>query len=121
MRLIGWLVAIPVGLIVIAFAVANRGAVTLNLDPFPVAIDAPIWTIAVGGLLAGFLLGALIRWLFDHKGRHLARSARRRVQLLEREIANLRAKQGDKKAPVPGHDGLGQETRRQIPPPRDAA
>lgn len=123
MRLIGWLIAIPAGLIVIAFAVANRGTVTLNLDPFPLAIDAPVWTIAVGGLLAGFLLGALIRWLFDHKWRHMARSGRRRIQLLEREVANLRAKQDEKKpaAPAPGQQGLGLEARQQIMPPRDAA
>jgi len=118
-RLFGWLVAIPVGLLVIAFAVSNRGTVTLNLDPFPLAIDAPVWAIAIGGLFVGFLLGALVRWLFDHKWRQMARRGRRRIQLLEREIATLRAKEGDTK-PSPGIV-FDQAARSQIMPPRDAA
>ena len=52
------------------------------------------------------------------------RSAQRMaIQLLEREVANLRAKQDEKKpaAPAPGQQGLGLEARQQIMPPRDAA
>ena len=65
---------------------ANRGPVTISVAPFPYTLEIPMWALAVGALLVGFLTGALVRWLLDHKVRSMARRGRRRTRALEQEL-----------------------------------
>ena len=92
MRVLAWAIAALVALVVIAFAVANRGPVTISVEPLPYRLDIPVWALAVGALVVGFLGGALVRWLLDHKVRRMARRGRRRTQALEQELAGTRKK-----------------------------
>ena len=92
MRVLAWAIAAIVAVVVIAFAVANRGPVTISVEPLPYRLDIPIWAIAVGALAVGFLTGALVRWLLDHKVRRMARRGRRRARALEQELAGARKK-----------------------------
>ena len=92
MRILAWAIAGAVAVIVIAFAVANRGPVTISVAPFPYMLDVPMWALAVGALAVGFLTGALVRWLLDHKLRMMARRGRRRTRALEQELARAREK-----------------------------
>ena len=98
MKHLAWLIAAAVAVVVIAFAVANRGAVSISTAPLPYELEVPIWTLTVGALAAGFLAGALVRWLLDHKGRLAARRARRRTRALEHEL--VRARERSAAAPV---------------------
>ncbi len=95
MRILAWSIAAVVALIVIAFAVANRGPVAISVAPLPYRLDIPIWALAVGALAVGFLTGALVRWLLDHKLRRTARRGRRRARALEQELAQAREKLDD--------------------------
>ena len=90
MRILAWVIAAAVGIVVIAFAVANRGPLAISVAPFPYRLDIPIWALAVGALAVGFLSGALVRWLLDHKLRRMARRGRRRARVLEQELAGAR-------------------------------
>ena len=92
MRILAWVIAAVVALVVIAFAVANRGPVEISVEPLPYRLDIPMWALAVGALVVGFLSGALVRWLLDHKVRRLARRGRRRTRALEQELAGARKK-----------------------------
>ena len=92
MRILAWAIAAAVAIVVIAFAVANRGPVAISVAPFPYQLDIPIWALAVGALAVGFLSGALVRWLLDHKVRRMARRGRRRNRVLEQELAGARKK-----------------------------
>ena len=92
MRILAWAIAGAVAVIVIAFAVANRGPVTISVAPLPYKLDIPMWALAVGALVVGFLTGALVRWLLDHKVRRMARRGRRRTRVLEQELAGARKK-----------------------------
>lgn len=120
MRFIGWIVAVPVAFIVIAFAIANRTPVGVHFDPLPYELDIPLWAAVIGALAFGFILGAVIRWLFDHRWRAEARQGKRHVRALEREISSLRQRLDgapggtDEAAKI----GVG---RNRIAPPRDFA
>jgi uncharacterized integral membrane protein len=92
MRILAWVIAAAVAIVVIAFAVANRGPVAISVAPFPYRLDIPIWALAVGALAVGFLSGALVRWLLDHKLRRAARRGRRRTRALEKDLARAREK-----------------------------
>jgi uncharacterized integral membrane protein len=122
-KLLGWVIAIPVGLIVIAFAVANRETVEVRFDPLPYAVEIPIYAVALGAIIFGFLVGALIRWLFDYKWRHLARLRGRRIRALESENDRLRERlerdldTGFAAEPLSGAAAAS----TTLPPPQDAA
>ena len=90
MRFIGWIIAVPMAFVVIAFAIANRRTVGVYLDPLPYELDIPLWAAVIGALAFGFILGAVIRWLFDRRWRSEARQARRHNRALEQEISSLR-------------------------------
>jgi putative membrane protein len=119
-RFIGWIIAVPVALIVIAFAIANRAPVGVHFDPLPYELDIPLWAAVIGALAFGFLLGALIRWLFDQRWRSEARHGRRHIRALEREISTLRSRL-DHPPEAPGEAEKGDAARRRIAPPRDVA
>ncbi|HET8918410.1 MAG TPA: lipopolysaccharide assembly protein LapA domain-containing protein [Xanthobacteraceae bacterium] len=77
----------PLAIVVIAFAVANRQIVTVSLDPFsaehPAAsLTLPLFALVIVLLVLGVLIGGIAAWLRQSKWR---RTARR----LEREIADL--------------------------------
>ena len=92
MRILAWAIAAVVAMVVIAFAVANRGPAEISVAPLPYRLDIPVWALAVGALVVGFLTGALVRWLLDHKVRRMARRGRRRTRVLEQELAGARKK-----------------------------
>jgi len=89
-KIVAALVLVPLAVIIIAFAVANRQIVTLSLDPFggsePAAsLTLPLFALIILVLIAGVLIGGAAAWLGQGKWR---RNARR----LEREVRDLRQK-----------------------------
>jgi uncharacterized integral membrane protein len=79
---------VPLALILVVFAVANRAPVSLTFWPLPVAIEAPTYLVILLTLLAGFLIGQLVAWINGHHWRRKARAHGRRVEALERELAS---------------------------------
>jgi uncharacterized integral membrane protein len=80
------LVALPVAVLLITLAVANRHGVRLVLDPFrpdePVlSLLLPFYAYLFGTLLVGILVGGLVMWLTQARWR---RSARRRAAEAQR-------------------------------------
>ena len=120
MRFIGWIIAVPVAFVVIAFAIANRTPVGVHFDPLPYELDIPLWAAVIGALAFGFILGAVIRWLFDQRWRSEARQGRRHFRALEREISSLRQRLDQKPdGPAEGAKEDGEQNR--LAPPRDVA
>ena len=86
-KIIAAIILVPLAVVIIAFAVANRQIVTVSLDPFsaehPAAsLTLPLFALVIVLLVLGVLLGGIAAWLRQSKWR---RTARR----LEREIADL--------------------------------
>ncbi len=91
MKLVHWLVTLPLALLLVVFAVSNRESVMVTLWPLPVVLDAPLYLVVLLILLIGFLIGQLVAWI---NGRHWRREARRRarrIESLERELAATQA------------------------------
>lgn len=94
-RIFRWAVGLPIVLLVIAFAVANRRWVTLSLDPFSqeapkLALDLPLWLLFFLGILLGLLVGWFASWLAQGKHRRAAREARAEAAKMQVELAELR-------------------------------
>jgi hypothetical protein len=99
-------VLIPLAVLIVMFAVANRALVAVSLDPFnPVqpalALQLPMYVLAFILVGVGVLSGGIAAWLRQHRWRLRARRA-------EAEARDLRARL----------DAAGPRTR--LPSPRDA-
>lgn len=112
-RIVAALILVPLALIIIAFAVANRQIVTVSLDPFSASAPAasltlPLFALVIVLLIVGVVIGGTAVWLRHGRWR---RAARR----LEREVKELRAR-------LHALHGASAEPsivpRQQEPPPR---
>jgi uncharacterized integral membrane protein len=87
-KIVAAIILVPLAVVIIAFAVANRQIVTVSLDPFsaehPAAsLTLPLFALVIVLLVVGVLIGGIAAWLRQSKWR---RTARR----LEHEVADLR-------------------------------
>jgi uncharacterized integral membrane protein len=81
-----WILTFPLTVVIIVFAVANRRFVPVDLWPFEAAVEVPVFALGLGGMLIGFLAGAVVMWLSGRKQRRQARTARSRIAELERQV-----------------------------------
>ena len=97
-RIISWVVGLPLAVIGVGFAVANREWVTVSLDPInrvqPFAtINMPLWALFFAGIFLGIFVGWFVAWRGAGKHRRNARDAKieliRAQQLHEREKREL--------------------------------
>ncbi|SNY91730.1 Uncharacterized integral membrane protein [Cohaesibacter sp. ES.047] len=84
-RLLQLLILLPVGIVVVSLAVANRHDVKLALDPFSPeqpALDfsIPLYFVIFGALLIGVLIGGFMAWLKQGRHRRTAREKRYEAQ-----------------------------------------
>jgi uncharacterized integral membrane protein len=90
-----WLVLAPVGLILLAFAVANREPVRVVLDPLPgdppsFEISAPLFLVLLAAGAFGIIAGSLVTWWAQGRHRRAARLARAEAERLRQDSAHLR-------------------------------
>jgi uncharacterized integral membrane protein len=113
------IVVIPLALVLIVFAVANRHAVTVSLDPFAsnepaVSVTLPLFAVLFVVLIVGVLIGGTATWLRQGRWRWVSRR-------LEAESRNLRAKiaaiEGGQGPSAPGLQERPREPRSQLRPP----
>ncbi len=114
MKIFRWIAGLAVTVIVVAFAVANRQALTVRFDPFPYELELPVYVIVLGALAAGFAAGMAVQWLLGQKWRYLARARQRRIGALEEEVEGLRRQRETGKEP-------SEDISLPLPPPGDAA
>lgn len=83
-RLLAILIGLPLSILAVALAVANRKPVTLSLDPFSpdapaLSVTLPLFAIVFAALIVGVAAGGLVTWLRQGRFRKEARRARREL------------------------------------------
>lgn len=99
MKVLSWLIGLPIAILAIVFAVSNRGAVLVDLWPLPWEAMVPLYLLVLGALGIGLLLGALVAWISAGSARTRARREHRRANRLEGELETVR--QGEVEAAPP--------------------
>jgi uncharacterized integral membrane protein len=89
LRFLRWVLFLIVAFIVVTFMVQNRELVEVSLWPLPFVKPAPLWSIIVGFLLLGFLVGATSAWLSAGSARKRARELARANDEKARQISQL--------------------------------
>ena len=90
------LVLIPLGLIFIIFAVANRHLVTVSFDPFnstdpSVAVTLPLFVVIIAVAIAGVVAGGSATWFRQRHWRRAARQHEADARQARAQLADLRA------------------------------
>ena len=89
-------VLIPLGLIFVVFAVANRHPVTVSFDPFnstdpSVGFTLPLFVVIIAVAIAGVLAGGSATWFRQRRWRRAARQHEADARQARAQLADLRA------------------------------
>lgn len=95
LRFLKFLLLLPLGVALVIFGVANRGLVTLVLEPFsPVGegltFSLPLYVVLFAALALGVVLGSIVTWLSQGRYRKAGREARREAERLASENTRLK-------------------------------
>ena len=99
MRLLSWIILLPVALAAVVFSVVNREPVALDLWPLPFTAETPVFLIVLVSVFAGFVWGGLVAWVSAARGRR--RAIARRVAGAEREVEELKERLRDRRIEAP--------------------
>jgi uncharacterized integral membrane protein len=119
-KIIAAVILVPLAVIIVALAVANRQIVTVSFDPFsaehPAAsLTLPLFALVIVLLVLGVLIGGIAAWLRQSKWRRTARRLEREIADLHIDIEALKRSTG---APGTGVGAPAAPTQRlQLRPP----
>jgi uncharacterized integral membrane protein len=90
------LVVIPLGVLFVVFAVANRHLVTVSFDPFDsvnpsVAVSMPLFVVIIVVAILGVAAGGMATWFRQRHWRRAARQHEADARRARSEAADLRA------------------------------
>ena len=117
-KIVTAIIVVPLAIVIVAFAVANRQTVTVSFDPFSSAAPAyavtlPLFAVILLVLIVGVLVGGFAAWLRQGKWRRGARRFEGEVRALHSEMDAVRRRFGTtEKPPAPV-----EPTPLVIPPP----
>jgi hypothetical protein len=120
-KIVSALVLVPLGIVLIAFAVANRQTVVVSLDPFDQAnpalsIRLPLFALILIVSIAAVIVGGIAAWLRQSKWRRAARLAQAQVRELRAQV-DILERQCNAAEPPAAPMRVGQAPRLRIPPP----
>ena len=89
------LILLPIAIVVVLLAVANRGPVLLSFDPFSrgqpeLSITLPLFALILGSVALGVVLGGIGSWLAAGRQRRERRMSARELNRLKAEADRLR-------------------------------
>ena len=94
-RILRWTIGLPIAIIVVSFAIANRQWITVSFDPFSkdapfAAIDMPLWALFFCGVFFGLIAGWIACWFAQSKWRRSAKDTRKELVRTQAESTQLR-------------------------------
>jgi len=111
-QIISWIIGLPVAIVLIAFALANRSFVTVSFDPLSsetpwFALSLPVWALLFAGIFLGLVIGWIASWVNQGKWRKAARQARNNldIEVEKKKALEKRLNQGELIAVQP-HESL---------------
>jgi hypothetical protein len=119
-KIVTALILIPLAILLVSFAVANRQSVVVSLDPFDrgdpaLSFSVPLFALILTLVIGGVIVGGIAAWLRQGKWRWRARIAEAQAQELRVENERLRRQDG---LPTPALPTPGEQAARlSIPPP----
>ena len=117
-KIVTALIVVPLAVIIIAFAVANRQMVTVSFDPTSstnpaYAATVPLFVLIFIVIIVGVVIGGIAAWLRQSPWRRTARKLDTDVRALHDELEAIRHRFGTQAPPVQPED----RTTAVIPPP----
>ena len=90
------LILIPVAIVFVVFAVANRHVVTVSFDPFnsadpSIGLTLPLFVVLIATAIFGVVAGGIATWFGQHRWRRAARQHEADARRARSELADLRA------------------------------
>ena len=87
---------LPIAIVIVLLAVANRAPVTLSFDPFSrgepqFSVTLPLFGVIFLAVMLGVVIGGVASWLAQGKHRRSRRRYRREARRLASEAERLRA------------------------------
>ena len=90
MRHLTWIITLPLLILFVVFAVANRAPVEVNLWPLDMRVSLPLFLTVLVTLFVGFVVGGLVSWWSGHRSRERARRARYEIDSLNRDLLDTK-------------------------------
>ena len=90
------LIIIPLALIFVVFAVANRHFVTVSFDPFnsadpSISVSLPLFVLIIAVAISGVVAGGVATWFGQRRWRRTARQHEADAKATRAQLAELRA------------------------------
>ncbi|BEV45560.1 LapA family protein [Afipia carboxidovorans] len=94
-KFVNTVVIVPLALLLLAFALANRRLVMVSFNPFDpsdasLALTLPLFIVIIGAVMTGVLAGGLAVWFGQHRYRKAARRYEDEAAQARNELAELR-------------------------------
>ena len=105
------LIVIPLALIFVVFAVANRHFVTVSFDPFnsanpSISVSLPLFVLIIAIAVLGVIAGGLATWFGQRRWRRAARQHEADARTARAQLAELRSQaasmRGEPQRALPG-------------------
>lgn len=95
-KVLKFVIILPIAVVIVAFAIANRQSVSISFDPFSdpqassAVVTAPLFILLFLMLVAGTFLGGVAAWLSQGAVRRRGRAARDEAERWRDEARRLR-------------------------------
>ena len=101
-KIINVLVVLPLAILFVIFAVANRHFVTVSFDPFnasdpALSLTTPLFVVIIAAAVCGVAAGGIATWFGQRRWRKAARQHESEARAARAQLADLRLQ-----APVAG-------------------
>lgn len=96
-KIVNVLVVLPLAIVFIVFAVANRHMVTLSFDPFDssdaaLGVTMPLFVVIIACVTLGVVVGGIVTWFGQRRWRRAARLHEAEARNARSQLADLRGR-----------------------------